>query len=96
MVATIETLTPRISQPEIAGRSLKGVLLDLQLGADDTNSAIVGMGTALKNLGKKNLDITELTKMFGKEYTQKKKLTTEAANTSNKSPMSSCRFALPK
>jgi len=67
MVATIETLAPRISQPEIAGRSLKGVLLDLQQGADDTNPAIVGMGTALENLGKKNLDITELTKMFGKE-----------------------------
>ncbi len=67
MVATIETLAPRISQPEIAGRSLKGVLLDLQQGADDTNPAIVGLATALENLGKKNLGITELTKMFGKE-----------------------------
>ncbi len=67
MVATIQTLAPRISQPEIAGRSLKGVLLDLQQGADDTNPAIVGMATALENLGKKNLSITELTKMFGKE-----------------------------
>lgn len=67
MVATIETLAPRISQPEIAGRSLKGVLLDLQAGADDTNPAIVGMSTALENLGKKNLSITELTKMFGAE-----------------------------
>jgi len=67
MVATIETLAPRISQPEIAGRSLKGVLLDLQQGADDINPSIVGMTTALENLGRKNLDITELTKMFGKE-----------------------------
>jgi len=67
MVATIETLAPRISQPEIAGRSLKGVLLDLQQGADDINPSIVGMATALENLGKKNLGITELTKMFGKE-----------------------------
>ncbi len=67
MVATIETLAPRISQPEIAGRSLKGVLLDLQNSADDTNPAIVGMSTALENLGKKNLDITQLTKMFGSE-----------------------------
>jgi len=67
MVATIETLAPRISQPEIAGRSLKGVLLDLQQGADDINPSIVGMTTALENLGKKNLSITELTKMFGKE-----------------------------
>jgi TP901 family phage tail tape measure protein len=67
LVATIETLAPRISQPEIAGRSLKGVLLDLQTGADDTNPAIVGMSTALENLAKKNLSVTELTKLFGVE-----------------------------
>jgi TP901 family phage tail tape measure protein len=67
LIATIETLAPRISQPEIAGRTLKGVLLDLQTGADDTNPAIVGMTTAIENLGKKNLSVTELTKMFGTE-----------------------------
>jgi TP901 family phage tail tape measure protein len=67
LIGTIETLAPRISQPEIAGRTLKGVLLDLQTGADDTNPAIVGMGTAFENLAKKNLTITELTKMFGVE-----------------------------
>jgi TP901 family phage tail tape measure protein len=67
LIATIETLAPRISQPEIAGRTLKGVLLDLQTGADNTNPAIVGMATALENLGKKNLSVTELTKMFGVE-----------------------------
>jgi len=67
MVATIETLAPRISQPEIAGRSLKGVLLDLQTGADDTNPKIVGMSTALENLGNKNYSVTKLTKMFGTE-----------------------------
>lgn len=67
LVATIETLAPRISQPEIAGRSLKGVLLDLQTGADDTNPALVGLSTALENLGKKNFTVTELTKKFGVE-----------------------------
>lgn len=65
--AAIETLAPRITQPEIAGRSLKGVLLDLQTGADDTNPAIVGLSTAIENLGKKNLSVTELTKKFGTE-----------------------------
>jgi len=65
--ATIETLAPRITQPEIAGRSLKGVLIDMQTGADDTNPAIVGLSTALENLGKKNLSVTELTKKFGTE-----------------------------
>jgi TP901 family phage tail tape measure protein len=67
MVATIETLAPRISQPEIAGRSLKGVLIDMQTGADDTNPAIVGLSTALENLAQKNLSVTELTKKFGVE-----------------------------
>jgi len=67
LFATIETLAPRITQPEIAGRSLKGVLLDLQNGADDTNPAIVGLSTALENLGNKNLTVTELTKKFGVE-----------------------------
>lgn len=65
--AAIETLAPRITQPEIAGRSLKGVLLDLQTGADDTNPAIVGLSTAIENLGKKNYSVTELTKKFGTE-----------------------------
>ena len=67
LVATIETLAPRITQPEIAGRSLKGVLIDLQQGADDTNPSVVGLSTALENLGKKNLSITDLTGKFGKE-----------------------------
>lgn len=65
--AAIETLAPRITQPEIAGRSLKGVILDLQTGADDTNPAIVGLSTALENLADKNLSVTELTKKFGTE-----------------------------
>lgn len=67
LAATIETLAPRITQPEIAGRSLKGVILELQAGADETNPAIVGMATAIENLGKKNLSVTELTKKFGTE-----------------------------
>lgn len=65
--AAIETLAPRITQPEIAGRSLKGVLIDMQTGADDTNPAIVGLSTALENLAKKNMSVTELTKKFGTE-----------------------------
>lgn len=67
LVATIETLAPRITQPEIAGRSLKGVILDLQTTADDTNPAVVGLTSSLENLGKKNLTITQLVKLFGTE-----------------------------
>ncbi len=67
LVGTIETLAPRMTQPEMAGRSLRAVLLKLQEGADDTNPAIVGITTAMENLGKKNLSVTELVKMFGIE-----------------------------
>ncbi len=67
LVATLETLAPRISQAEIAGRSLKGVILDMQTGADDINPKIVGWTTALENLAKKNLSVTQLTKIFGTE-----------------------------
>lgn len=67
LVATLETLAPRISQAEIAGRSLKGVILDMQNSTDDINPSIVGWTTALENLSKKNLTITQLTKMFGTE-----------------------------
>lgn len=67
LVATIETLAPRLTQPELAGRGLKAVLIDLQKGADDTNPAIVGMTKAFENLAKKQLSMTQLTAMFGVE-----------------------------
>ncbi len=67
LAATLETLAPRFSQPEIAGRGLRGMLLHLQTGADDTNPAIVGLSTALENLDKKMLTPKESLKMFGLE-----------------------------
>jgi TP901 family phage tail tape measure protein len=67
LIGTIETLAPRMGQPEMAGRSLRAVILKLQEGAKDTNPAIVGMATAIENLGKKNLSVTKLVKLFGIE-----------------------------
>ncbi|MDP3587491.1 MAG: phage tail tape measure protein, partial [Sulfuricurvum sp.] len=67
LAATLETLAPRFSQPEIAGRGLRGMLLRLQTGADDTNPAVVGMTIAVENLGKKMLTPQEKLKMFGLE-----------------------------
>ncbi len=67
LAATLETLAPRFTQPEIAGRGLRGMLLRLQTGADDTNPAIVGMTTAIENLGKKLLTPKEKLEMFGLE-----------------------------
>jgi len=67
LTATLETLAPRIREPQIAGRGLKGTLLALQQGADETNPKIVGLAAALENLAKKNLTATELYKLFGSE-----------------------------
>jgi len=67
LVGIIETLAPRISSAEIAGRSLKGVFLDLQKGSDDTNPAVVGFTKAIENLSAKQLSTIELQKMFGDE-----------------------------
>ena len=64
LTATLETLAPRFSSPEIAGRSLRGIILRLQEGADDTNPAIVGFSTAIENLGKKMLTPTEMIEKF--------------------------------
>lgn len=67
LIGTIETLAPRIAQPEEAGTALKGVILNLQKTADDTNPSIVGFSKAIENLGSKHLAAKELLKIFGKE-----------------------------
>ncbi|RIV20509.1 phage tail tape measure protein [Fibrisoma montanum] len=50
-----------------AGTGLRNVLLTLGSGANETNPKVVGLETALENLGKKNLSTAEMTKLFGKE-----------------------------
>ena len=50
-----------------AGVGLRNVMLVLQAGADATNPAVVGLSKALVNLGEKQLSVTELTKLFGRE-----------------------------
>jgi TP901 family phage tail tape measure protein len=67
LAATLETLAPRFSSPEIAGRGLRGMLLRLQTGADETNPTIVGFSTAIENLGKKMLTPQEKLELFGLE-----------------------------
>ena len=66
-VALIETLAEKGIKGEIAGRGLRGVLLKLQTGADDTNPKIVGMSQALDTLAAKNLSAADMVKLFGEE-----------------------------
>lgn len=67
LAAALETLAPRMTSPEIAGRGLRGMLLRLQTGADDTNPKIVGFSTAIENLAKKQLTASEMMNLFGLE-----------------------------
>lgn len=65
--ALIEALGEKGLKGAESGTQLRNILAILQKGADETNPAVVGLNTALDNLAKQNLNVTELTKKFGLE-----------------------------
>ena len=67
LVGSIETLAEKGIMNEVAGTGLKSFFLTLEGGAKDCRPSVVGLETALQNLAAKNMDVTQLTKMFGKE-----------------------------
>ena len=68
LVAAIETIAPKITEASSAGLHLRNIFLTLESSADKSlKPSVVGLGEALKNLSAKNLDVTEMTKLFGKE-----------------------------
>lgn len=67
LVGVLETLGERGIEGSVAGTQLKTFFLRLEAGAEDTRPSVVGLQQALENLAKKNLDVTEMTKMFGLE-----------------------------
>lgn len=68
LVAAIEAIAPRITDASSAGTNLRNIFLTLEASADNNlKPSVVGLSTAIDNLSKKNLNATELTKMFGKE-----------------------------
>lgn len=64
-VSMMEVFAEKGLESEKAGVQFRNILLTLAAGADDTNPAVVGLSTAIENLGNKNLSTAELTKMFG-------------------------------
>ncbi len=52
---------------EQAGTMFRNTLIKLMSATDDLNPQVVGLDTALKNLGDRNLSTAELAKMFGTE-----------------------------
>lgn len=67
LVGVLETLGERGIEGSVAGTQLKTFFLRLEAGAEDTRPSVVGLQQALENLAKKNLDVTDMTKMFGLE-----------------------------
>lgn len=68
LVAAIEAIAPRITDAGSAGTNLRNIFLTLESSADrQLRPSVVGLSRALDNLSAKNMDATELTKMFGKE-----------------------------
>lgn len=68
LVAAIEAIAPRITDAGSAGTNLRNIFLTLEASADNNlKPSVVGLSAAIDNLSKKNLNATELTKMFGKE-----------------------------
>lgn len=68
LVAAIEAIAPKITDAGSAGTNLRNIFLTLE-SSTETNlrPSVVGLSNALENLSAKQLDATELTKMFGKE-----------------------------
>ena len=68
LVAAIETIAPKITEASEAGTNLRNLFLILE-GSSDNNlrPSVVGLSKALDNLASKNLDATQMTKMFRRE-----------------------------
>lgn len=68
LVAAIEAIAPKITEASEAGTDLRNIFLTLESSSDKKlKPSVVGLTTALENLAAKNLDATQMTKMFGKE-----------------------------
>ena len=66
--ASIQVLAKNGIKAELAGTGLKTMFLALTTQTNNNfNPAIVGMGRALENLSKANLNATEIEKLFGRE-----------------------------
>lgn len=67
LVASIEAIAPKMSQPEEAGTALRNIFLTLEASTDKgLKPSIVGYTKSLENLAAKQYSTTDLMNMFGK------------------------------
>ena len=68
VVGVLETLAKGGFEASTAGNNLRNIMLILEQSSDKKlKPSMVGLTKALQNLAAKNLDATQLTKMFGRE-----------------------------
>lgn len=68
LIASIEAIAPKITEASSAGNNLRNIFLKLESSSDkNLKPSVVGLTSALENLAEKNMDATEMTKMFGLE-----------------------------
>lgn len=68
LVAAIEAIAPKVTEASEAGTYLRNIFLTLEACSDQKlKPSVVGLTAALENLAAKNLNATQMTKMFGKE-----------------------------
>ncbi|WP_080902953.1 phage tail tape measure protein [Parabacteroides sp. Marseille-P3160] len=68
LVAAIETMAPKITEASTAGLNLRNIFLTLERSTNkNLRPSVVGFTKALDNLAAKQLNVTKLTEMFGKE-----------------------------
>lgn len=68
LVAAIEAIAPKITEASEAGTNLRNIFLTLESSSNkNLKPSVVGLSKAIENLAAKNLDATQMTKMFGKE-----------------------------
>jgi TP901 family phage tail tape measure protein len=63
-----ETLAPRITEPEMAGRSLRNIMIKLETQSNDKlKPSIVGLAGAFEYMKEKQWSVTQMTDLFGTE-----------------------------
>lgn len=68
LTGIFETLAPRMTEPEMAGRSLRNIMIKLETQSDDNlKPSMVGLGQAFEELHKQQWSVTQLTELFGTE-----------------------------
>jgi len=68
LTGVLETLAPRISEPEMAGRSLRNIMIKLESQSNDNlKPSIVGLGNAFEYMREKQYSVVQLTDLFGQE-----------------------------